>query len=152
MGSFRQQARLLFAGAWLIGLTMVISGGFVVDGYQLYVRKVPLPHPYPRGGVMLMCALITVETALFYALVAWRAQSLSWRRAVMALPVAFALLLFSGAAMMHQPPYVYRHGLWLIIVTLSLLCVLVLALLTRGLMPREMPRDAADMKARGERQ
>ena len=42
--------------------------GFVVDGYQLYVRKVPLPHPYPRGGVTVMCALITVETALFYAL------------------------------------------------------------------------------------
>jgi len=131
--------RILFLGAWFAGLTMVIGAGFMVDGYLLHVRKIPLPHPYPLEGVLWMCGFVTVEAALLYAIVAWRGRAMTWWRVALAIAVALALLILAGAGNMHQPPYSIWHVLWLGCVTLALICVPVIALLTRGLVQRAEP-------------
>lgn len=149
MDSFRLQLRLTSLGVWLAGVVMVVGAGFLVDGYQLHVRKIPLPHQYPIGGVAWTCGVITLESALLHAFLTWRAPSLSLWRVIAAIAAAIAMAMLSGMFSYHQPPYVYWHGFWLTIVALVLMCVAAITLLTRGLVRHAGPRNGVTPDASG---
>lgn len=115
MNLSRRAVVLIFAVVWFAGIAAIIAAGFEVDGYQLYYRHIPLPHPYPLGGVIAMCGVVTVETTLLYALSALRVRAHERMRLWLASFLALLLLFVLGSGINHAPPYMRWHALWLIV-------------------------------------
>jgi hypothetical protein len=115
-----------FAVFWLIGITIVAWAGGQVDGYVLHVMNVPLPHPYPWRGVATMAGIQSIEVLLVYAVMRPWAHPLSWKRVRAAFLLSLALLLSFGVTLMHAPPFMVWHWIWLAggsVALLVLLCV-----------------------------
>jgi hypothetical protein len=130
----RARHRLPFVIAWILGIASLAWAGTLVDGYQLHVRSLPLPHPYPTRGVLMLAGIATAEILLLYAIIRPSSYSLSWKRALLALLFGIVLLSSFGATLMHAPPYVFTHWLWLAVVTISIivfLCATLVGLLRK---------------------
>jgi len=112
---------LPFIGFWLVGAGITAWSGTRVDPYMLHVMGVPLPHPYPWQGVLLIIGIQTIEVLLFYALVRPGSYQRSWVRALLALLLSLMLLGFFGASLMHAPPYMVWHWLWIACASVTLL-------------------------------
>ncbi len=120
-----------------VGLAILALAGcfvaLIVTGTvesRAYFRKFgpPLPaRPYPMGAVTFSCALLLVE-----AFVLWRMLIAAWStlrvRALVACAASFVAALVVGMNLMHAPPRVSYHFLWLLCVTaLTLITFLVSA-------------------------
>ena len=115
-----------FVVFWLIGVTIVAWAGGQVDGYLLHVMNVPLPHPYPWRGVATIAGIQLIEVLLVYAVMRPRLHRISWRRARAGFLLALVLLLSFGVTLMHAPPFMVWHWIWLFggsVALLVLLCV-----------------------------
>ena len=111
----------IFVALWAVGIVLLLWAGTRVDGYQLHVRGIPLPHPYPWAGVLTVCAAMSIEMLIFYGLIRPESYQRSWGRALCATAGGTSLVLFFGLGLMHSPPYVFSHWLWLAISTLAFL-------------------------------
>jgi hypothetical protein len=103
---------LALAAAWLVGVGAVLVGGVLPDGYRQYVLGLPDPQPYPAGGVAMFAFVVTVETAILWAIVRPRSYDASWRRVLAALALFVPITLYFGVWLMHAPPYELMHFLW----------------------------------------
>ena len=72
-----------------------------------------------------MSAVLSLETLVFYIVIRPRSYSHSWLRALAALLIAIALLFFFGIALIHAPPFMIGHWLWLAGVTIALVILLI---------------------------
>jgi hypothetical protein len=115
---------LPFAIFWLVGVGIVVWAGGQVDGYKLYVMRVPLPHPYPWSHVLMTIGIQSVEVALFYALIRPESYSRSWIRALLALVLSLALSIFFFFMLMHAPPFAVWHWVWLAFASVVFLTLL----------------------------
>lgn len=106
---------------WAVGAALLLWAGGQTDGYRLHVEGVPLPHPYPWSGVLILGVVAMVEAGVFYALLRPESYRASWGRASRAAAVGAVLSVVFGLGLMHAPPYVYAHWLWLCAVTVGLL-------------------------------
>jgi hypothetical protein len=103
-----------------------VWAGGQVDGYLLHVMNVPLPHPYPWRGVATIAGIQSIEVLLVYAVMRPWLHRISWRRARAGLLLALVLLLSFGVTLMHAPPFMVWHWIWLVggsVALLVLLCV-----------------------------
>ena len=111
----------IFVALWAAGVALLLWAGGQVDGYRLHVQDVPLPHPYPWSGVLSLGAVALVETGVFYAVLRPESYRDAWGRALSAAAVGAVLLVVFGLGLMHAPPYVFAHWLWLCAATLGFL-------------------------------
>ncbi|MFZ4730092.1 MAG: hypothetical protein ACOYMQ_15720, partial [Pseudanabaena sp.] len=88
--------------------------------------KVPLPHDYPLQDILNMIGVMSFEVLLFYVVIRPITYRRSWRRALMALVIAIFMLLFF-LFLMHTPPYMGWHWLWLVSVTFALLILFLIS-------------------------
>jgi hypothetical protein len=114
-------ARKMLAAVWLAGIASLVTSGFAVDGYKLYVMRIPLPHPYPLGGVVITSLTLTFELALIYAVIRPATYARSWGRALSATAITAAASLDSLLSLMHAPPYLAAHCLVLMSLTAGLI-------------------------------
>jgi hypothetical protein len=114
------RARMVFSAVWFTGIAAVVASGFSADGYKLHVMRIPLPHPYPFGGVVVTSVALTVELALIYAVIRPSTYARSWGRALGATIVAAVALLLSAPLLMHAPIYFFVHSLILLCLTAGL--------------------------------
>ena len=117
------RAEWVFLFSWLFGLAVLAISGNQIDGYQLHVLSVPLPHPYPWRGIAVIAGVLSTETLLFYAIIRPRSYQHSWLRAFSALLVSLGLAFFFGSLLMHAPPFMVWH--WLLLAC-AVVCFLVL--------------------------
>jgi hypothetical protein len=110
----------LFTLLWLASVASLVASGFGVDGYMLYVMRIPLPHPYPLTGVLSDSFALTLEFGLIYALLRPSTYARSWGRALCAAAVGGIASLASMLSLMHAPPYLVTHCLILWCLTLGL--------------------------------
>ncbi|MBC8073106.1 MAG: DUF819 family protein [Deltaproteobacteria bacterium] len=122
-----------FVVAWLLGVATLVWSGTRVDGYKLHVRDVPLPHAYPTDGVMAMVIVATVELLCFYAIIRPDSYEDAWGRALLAFVFGMFALMASGILLMHAPPYMIFHWLWLAVVVLAIFGLFVGTLAKLGL-------------------
>ena len=112
-------------GLWLAGVLILLWSGTGDDGYLIHVLGKPLPHPYPIDGVLTFILIATIETLILYGIIRPKTYVRSWARGVSAL-VAFAgLTIFFALGLMHAPPYVVWHVIWLCCIVLVLFTLLV---------------------------
>jgi hypothetical protein len=97
--------------AAIVGIGLVIGGGFRPDGYLIHVRGVT-DSPYPLRGVSFFGGLVVLECLVLFALLTYpRAIQPVWRSLV-------AFFLFGGWTFflllmsMHSAPYYGFHTLW----------------------------------------
>lgn len=121
-----------FVVAWLLGLAALAWSGTQVDGYKLHVMDVPLPHPYPTGGVITMAIVATVELLFFYAIIRPGSYRHAWGRALLAFVLGMIGLMASGIMLMHAPPYMFMHWMWLALVVLAFFVLFVATLARMG--------------------
>lgn len=117
------QGRLVFAIAWLVGVIAVLMGGMLPDGFREQVLHLPDPQPYPLGGVTTIILIVTVECALLWAIIRPKSYDASWGRVLVALMLFVAATMYFGMWLMHAPPYMAMHFLWLAFVSLALIVV-----------------------------
>ena len=96
---------------WGLGVASAVIGG----SNPGYVRM-DVPHPYPTGGVLFVCAIISVEATALYAILRPRSFVARPSRAIVALavfvPLAVAEYLFlSGWT--DQAGHCYANGFFL---------------------------------------
>ena len=96
---------------WGLGVASAVIGG----NNPGYVRR-DIPHPYPTGGVLFVCAIISVEAIALYAILRPRSFVARPSRAIVALavfvPLAVAEYLFlSGWT--DQAGHCYANGFFL---------------------------------------
>lgn len=120
----RARRNVPFVIAWVLGLAALAWAGTSVDGYQLHVRSVPLPHPYPTRGVLTLAVVVTAEILLIYVIIRPSTYSYSWGRALLASLCSIVLLILFGAMLMHAPPFVFAHWLWLAVIAISIIAFL----------------------------
>jgi hypothetical protein len=96
---------------WGLGIASAIIGG----SNPGYVRR-DIPHPYPTIGVMVMCAIISVEAVAVYAILRPRSFVARPRRALAGLAVFVPLAMaeyFFLSGWTDQAGYCYANGLFL---------------------------------------
>jgi hypothetical protein len=115
----------------MIGLAMVIYGGFQPDGYLIHVRGITAPQPYPFAAVGFFALLVLVASVVLYSVLHWPTTlNVNYR-------LLFAALLFGAwtfllaISSMHQAPYYFGHLLWVFSVTFVLLTALIGSLFKR---------------------
>jgi hypothetical protein len=104
--------------AWAIAAGTVLWTGRWFDPYL--ARHIPPPQPYPAEGVSWVLALITLEIALLGVVLRPRSYSRSWGRALSALAIASAFVIFAGLGAMHAPPFFHFYIGWTILVAVAL--------------------------------
>ncbi len=119
----------LFAALWLAGVASLVASGFGIDGYMLYVMRIPLPHHYPLSGVLSASLALTLEFGLIYALLRPSTYARSWGRALCATAVAAIASLASVLSLMHAPPYLVTHCLILSCLTVGLVVLFLVSAL-----------------------
>ena len=107
----------VFLALWAGGVALLAWAGSWVDGYLVYVRNVPLPHPYPWRGVLTVCAVESLIALVFYVLIRPRTYRASWGRALAATLLGATSVVVLGLGLMHQPPYLYALFYWLVAAT-----------------------------------
>jgi hypothetical protein len=103
----------------LLGVALVLWGGTWLDGYQLHVLQVPLPHPYPWRGVLVFASIVLVESLALIAILSFEAAHPRLSR-VAALALATGLWLLFALTLMHAAPYMTAHFFWLTMTAASL--------------------------------
>jgi hypothetical protein len=109
----------LLAFVWISGIIAVALGAFAPNGYAQYVLKLPEPHPYPYSLVGLFFLIVTAETLALAVVVRPSTYRASWGRALFALLLALAAAFAHGMTLMHAPPYMVWHVLWLFAVCIG---------------------------------
>jgi hypothetical protein len=119
-------------GLWLLSIPLYWLAGSNPDTYAIAVRH---EHPsYPVEGVLTFIVITSVESLVLYAIIRPRTYDRSWKRSAAALLLFFPWLAVCAILLMHQPPYVFMHFFWLLMVNviLGVLCIYsVVARLTR---------------------
>ncbi len=118
---------------WGLGIASAVIGG----NNPGYVRR-DIPHPYPAVGVMVMCAIISVEAVAVYAILRPRSFVAHPRRALAGLAVFVPLAMAENVFLSgwtDQAGYCYANGLFL----RSVLIYLVIAAIA-GQVLRMRPR------------
>jgi len=108
---------------WLLSLPAYWWAGMSPDTYANAALHI---YPaYPVRGVLTFIAITTVELLVLYAIIRPMTYSRSWKRAAAALLLFFPWLVVCAVLLMHQPPYVFMHFLWLLLfnVILSVICL-----------------------------
>ncbi len=77
------------------------------------------------GDLEFHGAQFSVESLILYAIIRPRTYARSWKRSGAALLLFFPWLAVCAILLMHQPPYVFMHFFWLLLVNLILvvLCI-----------------------------
>jgi hypothetical protein len=114
-------------GLWVLWLPLYLWSGNRPDRYAMDVLHAQ--SSYPTRGVLGWIALTTVESAILYAIIRPSTYQHSWKRAAAALLLFFPWLLASGVLLIHQPPYVFAHFLWVALINLILMGLCAFALL-----------------------
>jgi len=104
---------------------MYLWGGTLPDRYQIDVRGLQPSYPWP--GILAVFAVTTIESAVLYGIIRPSTYRSSWRRAVVGLTLFVPWLLACGVLLMHAPPYLFLHFLWVLCVSLILLGLCVVA-------------------------
>ena len=117
------KGRLVLVIAWLIGVVAVLIGGMLPDGYREDALHLSGPQPYPLDGVAMFILIATVECALLWAVIRPKSYDASWGRVLVALMLFVAATMYFGMWLMHAPPYMSMHVLWLVFMSLALLVV-----------------------------
>ena len=81
---------------------------------MLHIQRVPLPHPYPWLGVLTFLGVQAVEVGLLALVLRPRSYSSSWRRSLAATVACLSLGVYFGLRLMHAPPYLVFHWLWVL--------------------------------------
>ncbi|MCB9640596.1 MAG: hypothetical protein H6727_16990 [Myxococcales bacterium] len=111
---FSRSGLILLALYWLVGVSLMCWAGTQTDGYKLHVMHIPLPHPYPLTGVLSFVGIVTLEVGvLLIVMRPWSYHS-EWTRLVLAMTLQGSLLFFFGVALIHAPPYMVWHWMWLL--------------------------------------
>lgn len=114
---------------WLLFMPMYLWAGTRPDGYaEAVLGATP---SYPLHGILVAITVTTVESLVLYWIMRPDTDHRSWRRACAALLVYFPWLLVCLVMLMHAPPYVFVHALWLLCVNLILLGLLASTLIQR---------------------
>src|SRR5687767_13672210 len=102
--------------AALVGIALVVRGGFLPDGYLIHVRGIPNP-PFPLEMVIAFSLLVIGECVVLLALLTWPRRFDAMWRTLLALLVfgAWTCLLILGG--MHSPPYYFSHMIWSLLVS-----------------------------------
>ncbi|WP_271253474.1 hypothetical protein [Pseudanabaena sp. Chao 1811] len=116
-----------FVVFWGVGVIVLGMSGFQLDSYKLGVLKVPLPHDYPLQDILTMIGVMSIEVLLFYVVIRPTTYRRSWGRALIALITAIFMVLLFGMVLMHSPPYMGWHWLWLVSVTFALFILFVVS-------------------------
>lgn len=106
-------------GLWLLSLPLYWWAGSDSDTYAIAVHHTN--PPYPVGGVLTFIVITTIESLILYAIIRPRTYARSWKRSGAALLLFFPWLAVCAILLMHQPPYVFMHFFWLLLVNLILL-------------------------------
>lgn len=104
---------------WLAGMVMVLYAGTMPDFYAMRMDG-PLP-PYPWDGVLFFIGVISVESGVLYAILRPRSYRISWGRALAALGLFLVLMVYFALGLMHAPPYMVWHVIWLLDMNIWLL-------------------------------
>jgi len=116
-------------GLWLLSLPLYFWAGTNPDQYAAAVLGT---HPlYPMRAVLESIAITAVESLVLYAIIRPKTYSRSWKRAGAALLLFFPWLLICAVLLMHQPPNVFAHFLWLLILNGVLVALCIYSLLVR---------------------
>ena len=113
----------LFAALWLVGVAVLLWAGAQGDGYSTAVRGAQTSYPW--AGVLTMGAILSGEVALFYALLRPESYRRSWGRALGTALAGVVLTVAFGLGLMHSPPHVYAHWLWVAGATVAFLALAV---------------------------
>lgn len=119
---------LALPAAWLFGVGVVAVGGVFPNEYLSGARSSPEALAYPLAGVAQFIAVLTVETAVLWALLRPGSFRASWGRVVLSLLAFVPTTLAFGMGLMHAPPYQSMHFLWSVAVSLALLVLLAASL------------------------
>jgi len=103
-----------------VGLAAIIYAGYTPDSYNVYVRHLPPPYPFPLEGVATYCGILLIEAAFLWSILRPGSYTHSWGRAGSALLLSAALAVTFALGSMHTPPYYYAHFLWLV----AMVCLL----------------------------
>src|SRR5262245_49947329 len=115
-----------FVVFWLIGITMVAWPGDQVHGYLLHAVQVPWPHPYPWPCDATIAGIQSIQVLLGSAVIRPWLHRICWRRARAGFLLALVLVLSFGVTLMHAPPFIVWHWIWLVggsVALLVLLCI-----------------------------
>ncbi len=115
--------------AAIVGLSLVVFGGFKEDGYLKYVEHMPDPQPYPFSGVAVCSAIVLVECFALFAVFRYSNIVSLAGRFLMSLFLFTGLTALFAFGSMHQAPYYSGHLLWLLIVVVFLFVGLVVSII-----------------------
>ena len=108
-----------FAAYWLAGIALLLWSGGQPNLYRVHVMKVPLPHPYPWEGVLTFMAIASVEVLFVLFVIRPWSYRRSWPRALFAFVVSLVFVVLF-APIMHMPPFIGWHWLWLVVGSFAL--------------------------------
>ena len=113
--------RFLLPAYLFVGFFSVILRGFCLNPYLLHVRHIPLPHPYPLKGVLLVLMFMCIQVGMVAGVLRLSSYQHSWGRAVAAVGISMVFLIFALVGGMHSPPFYEAYLWWLTIFLLALL-------------------------------
>ena len=104
--------------AWIAGVSAVTMGALAPDGYAQYVLRQPEPRPCPCVMVGQFLLVMTVEVLALAATIRPASFQRAWGRVLLALLLALGLAFAHRLTLMHAPPYMVWHVLWLFAVAI----------------------------------
>ncbi|WP_339906292.1 hypothetical protein [Pseudomonas guineae] len=111
----------------VVGLTMVIWGGFMPDYWMRRHMPPGIEPGYPLQSVLSFCAITLVECGLLLAVLRPASYCRSWGRTLCAGLLALLVAAAWLSGFMHAPPYYGMHLQWWLWVTLGLLMLTLLS-------------------------
>jgi peptidoglycan/LPS O-acetylase OafA/YrhL len=112
--------KLLLPLVSVIGLAMVVWGGFMPDYWMLQHLPPGIEPDYPQQAVLTFCAIVLAECGLLLAVLRPASYCRSWGRALCASVLALALAGLWFSALLHAPPYYGMHLQWWLLVSFGL--------------------------------
>lgn len=117
MNTLRQRLLPLIS---VMGLAMVVWGGFMPDDWMRRHLPPGIEPDYPLQAVLTFCAIVLAECTLLLGVLRPASYCRSWGRALCASVLALALAGFWFSAQLHAPPYYSMHLQWWLLVSLGL--------------------------------
>jgi hypothetical protein len=113
---------------WVISIPFYFWGGTKPDYYKIYVRMIPLPHPYPWDNVLLVTAISFAEIMFVYLIIRPATYNKSWLRALVAFLLFSMWFYYMLPGLMHAPVYLFYHAYCQAIIIFVLLCMFIVAI------------------------
>jgi hypothetical protein len=106
----------------LLSLPVYVWSGSTPDRYLIDVMH--QQPSYPVRGVAQVIALTLIECIVLYLIIRPATYHRSWKRAGTGLLLFSPWLFLCGATLMHAPPYLLLHALWLLLLNVILISML----------------------------